>query len=669
MRDVILTGTVLVLLLLPVSAISADDVAVFRLTDFRAYLELEFRNNVIGNESIGVETEVDDTRQQIELGASTSSYMFHPKLLRMHIAGSLLSDRQRITREQLSALSGDPVVSRSRRKELLLNLDATFQFLKDKPFPTTISYSRGNPIANTGVEGSFTQETERVGVEFQLRDILPFNLSVNAFRDSSFGESLDRIIDRSTERVSVKAKKSFSQGNRLALDYESSNQESRNGDPRRPIQETIRRAQRLLLTSSSRLGSEGQFRINQSASINRRDETNTTDIQFSPRLVWLHTSALQSRYQYSFSESDRPESGFKNTAEEMSASLHYSPSDRLNGLFRARADRSNEGDRLSQNARGLSGRANIRRDSELGQFNLSLGLGYRLDDRQSQSPRVMVEEESVTFTGAGPINLLRDFVIAETVVVENETGTQIYIEGLDYVLSQLGSLTRIERLINGSILEDETVLVDYEAETGGTFEYSQVDQTLSADFSFAKYHNIFFRYLNSRQNLQSGLPTVPFNSVKALEIGLRERIPLRWGGIQLFGEARYRRQDEDINPFNQASLTLSVQAPLAQRLQLNASVSRSIVDNLLSVEDSDLIVFNANLTWKATRNLTIRAEGNYDEDTGGTLLRSNIRWKMNAQWRFRKISLQLDTRYMRQQQGDLNNNHHELWLRIRRELF
>ena len=275
----------------------------------------------------------------------------------------------------------------------------------------------------------------------------------------------------------------------------------------------------------------------------------------------------------------------------------------------------------------------------------------------------------MTFVGTAPIPLSRDFVVAETVVVENATGTQTYIEGIDYLLSEVGSTTRIERIISGSILDGETVLVSYEAETGGTFGFSEIDQNLSINYRFARFHNIFFRYHNSRPNLQSGEPTLPFNAVEAFEIGLREQIPLRSSGAEIFGEARYRRQDEDINPYNQTSLSLSINAPLSSKVKMAASVSRSVTDNLLSDEDSDMTVFNANVTWQPRVNLSIRAEGTYDEDSGGTILRSSTRWRVTANWRVRKISLRLDTWYREQLQGDLNNDHYQLWLQIRRDLF
>jgi hypothetical protein len=668
MRNAILTCTALALLLSACAA-QAQEVAPFRLTDFWAYLELTYRLDQINNKSTGVETDIDDDRRQIELGMSSTSYVYHPKLLQMRIAGSLLSDRQTIVRELTALPSGSVDPTLSKRKDLLVNLDATLRFLKDKPYPATITYIRDNPIVSTGVEGSFTQENERVGFDFQLRDVLPFNLALNASQHWSFGESLDRVIDNSTERLTVKAKKTFSEGNRLALDYETSVQESRNGDPRRPIQETIRETERLWLTTSSRHGGEDQVRIDQTLRFNRRDEPDVTDIMFSPIVRWTHNPKWESIYRYDFSQAERPESDFENRTEALSASVRYSPSLKFNGQIRTEFDRSNDVDRLSQNARGLSGHANIKHDTSVGQLSMSMGLGYRLDDRVSESPLVIIEEEPVTFVGTAPVPLSRDFVVAATVIVRNDTLTQTYIEGVDYLLSEIGSTTRIERIISGSILDGEMVLVDYEAETGGTFAYSQVNQDLSADFRFARFHSIFFRYHSSRQNLQSGSPTLPFNSVEAFEVGLREQIPLRSSGVQISGEARYRRQDEDINPFDQASILLSIQAPLSSKMGMTASVSRHLVDNFSSDEDSDLTTFNASLTWQAWRNLTIRADGTYDKDTGGTVLRSNTQWKVTAQWRYRKISLNLDSRYRRQQQGDLDNDHYEFWLRIRRDMF
>jgi len=487
----------------------------------------------------------------------------------------------------------------------------------------------------TGLEGSFTQTTERYGVDFQLRDVLPVSLSINAITDSLFGESLDRIVDTTSDRVSIKSRKVFSSGDRIALRYEIASRNSRNGDPNRTIQETLRRSRNLLFTSNWRLGSRDQLYIDQTANFNRRDNPDVTDLNFAPRIRWLHSSTLESRYAYSFNQSERPDTLVKNRAEMASAALHYSPTPTLNGFVRAHVDRSEEKGRLMQDAIGLTSRGSYKKTFRRSQLNVSLGLGYELKDRESLATEISIIEEVVVLVGTLPISLSRDFVIGDSVIVRNETSTQILDEGVDYRLIEIGSQTQIERLIGGSILDGETVLVDYEAQTGGTFEYSQTSQTVNADFKFAKYHNIFLRYRNNKQVLESGFSTLPFNSVKSVEIGLREQLPLRWMGLQIYGEARYLDQDEDINPFKQKTMT----------------------------------VFNANLNWRASKSLTVRAEGYYDKDTGGTILRSMTKAKLKAQWRYRKISVEMDARYEEQQQGDIRSDNYEYWLRIRRELF
>src|SRR5210317_2184851 len=101
----------LFLLLVPWTAPAAAEVAPFKLTDFWSYLELKYRLDQIDNRSTGVETDIDDTRRQVELGVSTTSYVFHPKLLQMRVAGSLLSNHQSIIRNQSSLPLGNTSTS------------------------------------------------------------------------------------------------------------------------------------------------------------------------------------------------------------------------------------------------------------------------------------------------------------------------------------------------------------------------------------------------------------------------------------------------------------------------------------------------------------------------------------------------------------------------------
>ncbi len=83
MREFVLTCVVLVSILLPAIASAQEEVDLFRLTSLQAFIELFYRKSITGNQATGIETDIDDFRQQIEIGVSTHSYVFHPKLLQI----------------------------------------------------------------------------------------------------------------------------------------------------------------------------------------------------------------------------------------------------------------------------------------------------------------------------------------------------------------------------------------------------------------------------------------------------------------------------------------------------------------------------------------------------------------------------------------------------------
>jgi len=117
MREIAITCVALVSVLWSGSVSAADEKALFRLKSVRAFIELLYRKNEINNQATGIETTIDDSRSQIKIGTSTTSYIFHPKLLQIHLGGSLLSDRQDVIREQFSLATNETTLSDSIQKQ------------------------------------------------------------------------------------------------------------------------------------------------------------------------------------------------------------------------------------------------------------------------------------------------------------------------------------------------------------------------------------------------------------------------------------------------------------------------------------------------------------------------------------------------------------------------
>ena len=64
-----------------------------------------------------------------------------------------------------------------------------------------------------------------------------------------------------------------------------------------------------------------------------------------------------------------------------------------------------------------------------------------------------------------PVTLNLSNVVAASVVVSDQTGTNIYVDNSDYVVSQLGAVTEIELTTNTTIVDGSTILVNYSTVT------------------------------------------------------------------------------------------------------------------------------------------------------------------------------------------------------------
>jgi len=226
-----------VLLMLPYARAVAQEIKAFKLTDYSGYMESENQFRMNDNQSTGVETSIQDWSRQTELGISTHGYVYHPNLFDFAMGGGLIFDRNDAIRQQTFLTPDNSQESSSALMGLLWDMNLYMQFLKQKVFPVTLYYSRSNPLMQTGMEGSFTQLNENYGMNMQLHNLLPANLSLEATRNVSAGETLDRIIDNINDRISFKADRVFKENNRVAFIYELNRMDSRNGDPRRDLQD------------------------------------------------------------------------------------------------------------------------------------------------------------------------------------------------------------------------------------------------------------------------------------------------------------------------------------------------------------------------------------------------------------------------------------------------
>jgi hypothetical protein len=648
----------------------AQEVSLFKLTEHEGYFGLQYFLKSDDTESVGITTHMQNWTGRSDLYMNTRGYIYHPNLLEFELGGGIAFNHSEAKRTQTLQASNEAIETSSSGHELLWNMNLFMRLMKQKPYPVSLYYRRSNPLQQTGNEGDYNQLLENYGLQTQLMDVLPMNLNLAFDHNSAEGQTLDRVIDRIDDRLTFKANRFYSRGNRLEFIYELRQLESRNGDPRRELVEINRASNRAYLASNWSFGSNDQFQFSESASYSWADNPDVTTLNVAPALRWQHTPKLYSNYRYSFMQIERPEVASKSTTQSALAMVSYKPTQRLGINLSADLDKFGEAGGFSEDSHGGRGRFNYDRDlSSTSRISISGALGYQLRDRQSEIGRIDIFEEIHILVGTTPATLNRDYVVADSIVVRNETGSQTFIKGIDYQVRTLGTQTQIERLIRGSILDGETVSVDYSIETGGTFSYTIVNQNFNVDFSFARYYKLFARYSDTAQTVVEGVPTNPLNSQRLLEFGGRLDIPSRWYGLDLGGGFRLGRQMEDINPFDRLGLDAYVRAPLPYRLDLQVNLRYDRVNYRYSSEDQNLVAVNGNLSWSSRRNLRVVAEAYFEQDTGGSDLRQRTQATLRLDWGFRRLTVGAEARYNKEVQGDLKKDALSIWLRARRVLF
>jgi hypothetical protein len=296
---------------------------------------------------------------------------------------------------------------------------------------------------------------------------------------------------------------------------------------------------------------------------------------------------------------------------------------------------------------------------------MSASLGMQRTDQQSDTDRVTVFDEAAVLVGTVPVALSRDFVVVESVVVTNVSKTQTFVPGLDYRLVTIGSTTTIERLITGVIDDGQTVLITYDALTGGSVEYDTFTQGFSINLGLWRYASVFLNYNDTSNDVISGVATTPLNDVNRIEFGGRLDYPFN-SGWMAGGEYRHTRQDEDISPFTRDIYEVYTQTASYWNTSIRLLVHHETVEYEYSLEDVDLYRYMLGITSRLPGGIILAYNTEYSEDTGGTQLRKERRHSLRLDWAYRQVLFTLRADSSDITRGDNNRNNKRITALLRR---
>ncbi|MCK5336240.1 MAG: hypothetical protein KAQ67_08755 [Gammaproteobacteria bacterium] len=618
----------------------SEEINAFKLTDFSGELALRYLYDEQIVSDLGVETK-NDVRPtfQEELKLSSSSYIYHPNLLKMDISGSLLLDQS----------SYESIGSETSTEKELINLNARFNFLKKKPYPVSIYYNKQNPSITTGVDGRFIQENIRYGIDASvMQPVSPVLVSLKAYHQTLQGESADQIVDDDKKQATLRLYLAPAPGAHMELTHQDSQQVSSSGSPNLPIIERETGRTQTNFSSRDVFGSNKGIQLTTTLSRKTQDQYPVIDeLSFSPSLNWKHNKKLNSFYRLNIVDST--EEDLDKDVKKLDTGVTYR-SVLMNTGLSLRAE-DNVTSNVDSSLIGLKYNYSYTKPVAVGKIKFNFNSLYDIRDQVTDVALADVYGESIVLDGIALVNLSRNYIDTLTIVVSNESRTQVYVEDIDYRITVVGVQTRIERVIGGNILDGQTVLVDYSYQTGGTFAYDMATNNINVNWSILKSYDVYMRYRETDIDLQEGTPSITLNSVTSVTVGMRANKPLL-NGIKIGGDIYQENREEDISPFIKQNVEAYLEMPLPQLTNIRISTRRVIQDNEYSDEDVDSEELTIRIKSRPWLRGSMSWESSYKNDVGGTTPRLTLRHRLRLSWKIRQLAVGAAINYRKEQQGD-----------------
>jgi hypothetical protein len=503
-----------------------------------------------------------------------------------------------------------------------------------------------------------------------MKPLTPINVSWGAWRNQSRGEGLGALVDTTSDSATVSGSLPYMKRQNIVLGLSWNESLSRSGSPGLPIQESVTESTTISLGANNQWGSRGQFALRQNFS---RNQNTTTSAEFrevkstnyTGKLNWDTLSALRPYASWRFNDQDRGFTSRRSLNTAVGAAYRFQNQVGLSGSANVASNKSPD---FSQDSNTLRLSANYATSLPIGRLGIGASASIGRRDQTSSSETFQIFDELVRLVGSTPVALREQFVLEDTVIVVNVDRTQTFAENIDYRLVTIGSETTIERVIDGNILDGQDVLVDYEIRTGGTVEYQNVSQGLSATLGWSTRASLFLSINNYSTDVVSGEATTPLNDSIRFEIGGRVDYPLP-KGWSIGGDVRTAKNDEEIISYVKSSLRSYLQSGSYWNTQVRVGLNRDLTDYEDSREDVDQTGYTVSVNSVIFRRIGVKYTAFFTEDDGGTRYRENNRHSLRLDWRYRLVRFSLVARTYDSVQGEITRKDSDINMIFRRVFY
>lgn len=636
----LVTGIILLLATLT-HDLYADEVAAFKITDMEGYVGLRYRyDSDLTQQTPNPANE--EIRSVFEEKASvlTHGYVYHPNLLKVDLGAGII-----FSQEDLQTVT-DSV----EHDDTLYELSARLKFLEKKAYPLTLYYDKSHPSVALTVTDVFIQENEKYGMNFSLRQpVSPVTLDVETYQQNTKGNSFTQILDDRITHQSISATTNFINGGHTQLSYTENQQESMSGSIDSPIQPFNVTSKATELNSLFVFDKNRKSRFNFIATqIIQEQDRELKETRFLPNLTWQHSDNFNSFYRYSLLDREQP--GVETHDTSGAAGLGYKWNKNLYSNGEAHFIK-NKTTGLELNSYGANAAITYKHQLSFGSLQFNVGLNHDEYDREAPGA-VQVVDANYTLTGNTPVTLAHEYIDILSIEVKREDTNEVLTRDVDYVVVEItNKQTQIQK-INPALPATLAVLVGYEYDPGGTASYSSTGQSYQTSLELYQHFTFYINYRDLKYNLKSGLPSNPLDPSDTTSYGLRIDYPLPTDiAITVGGEILSEKHNENLSSYlkNNTDLFMRIGLGFSSDLQLNFTQLQ--VDNLHSEEDVDLVRYSLRLKSHPVNRLTLSLQLSDEKDTGASLVRYYRNTTLSAQWRIRRLLLELSARKNSSTQG------------------
>ncbi len=393
--------------------------------------------------------------------------------------------------------------SKSSSNSLFLNgYHGDITFLQYKPYTVRLFSDRRLSALKSALAARTDTDSESYGGEFSLKyPVMPTNILYMHFDDTQSGfyhsiRTSDLIrgdIRLNTANTYTHLSTKHQDETRITEGIES-RVKSANHDFRNDIN----------------FATDRQVQLHSYASFQSTDSKrlDTSNLNVNEDLYWTHAKNFSSDYHADYRSNQWRDT--RNENWSLSAGLRHLLYENLTSsgqLFTSMDDYAEGNEQTS------GGKLNFdyQRAIPWGMLKLSMGHDYELNHRSFLQSSI-IRRQALVLQNTALTYLDQRNVDTASIVIADESGGVIYINGLDYRLSEINGFVRVQRTGFSSIKDGEKVWITYRYLQNPQFDDALSGQDYSIHFELWEMLMLGYRFSHQQQRILSGVaPQVPTN--------------------------------------------------------------------------------------------------------------------------------------------------------------